>query len=55
MRYNGNGKEGAMPKRSSSQKVPKDMQARFEEITQLTDTFCHAYLNDEYQQLCREW
>jgi hypothetical protein len=30
---------------------PKDMQARFEEITQLTDAFCHAYLNDEYQQL----
>jgi hypothetical protein len=43
-----------MPKRSSSQQVPKDMQARFEEITQLTDAFCHAYLNDEYQQLCRE-
>ena len=55
MRYNGIGKEGAMPKRSSSQQVPKDMQARFEEITQLTDAFCHAYLNDEYQQLCREW
>jgi len=44
-----------MPKRSTSQHVPKDMQARFEEITQLTDAFCHAYLNDEYQQLCREW
>ena len=51
---NGNGKKGDMPKRSLSQQVPKDMQARFEEITQLTDAFCHAYLNDEYQQLCRE-
>ncbi len=43
-----------MPKRSLSQHVPKDLQARFEEITQLTDAFCQAYLNDEYQQLCRE-
>jgi hypothetical protein len=43
-----------MPKRSPSQQVPKDMQARFEEITQLTDAFSQAYLNDEYTQLCRE-
>lgn len=43
-----------MPKRSTSQHVPKEMQARFEEITQLTDAFCQAYLNDEYRQLCRE-
>ena len=43
-----------MPKRSPSQHVPKDMQARFDEITQLTDTFCQTYLNDEYKQLCRE-
>ena len=43
-----------MPKRSTSQQVPKDMQVRFEEITQLTDAFCQAYLNDEYGQLCRE-
>jgi hypothetical protein len=43
-----------MPKRSSSLHVPKDMQARFEEITQLTDGFCQAYVNDEYEQLCRE-
>jgi hypothetical protein len=28
-----------MPKRSTSQHVPKDMQARFDEITQLTDAF----------------
>src|ERR1700688_3093177 len=43
-----------MPKRSTSQHVPKDMQARFEEITQLTDAFCQTYLNEEYEQLCRE-
>ena len=43
-----------MPKRSPSQHVPKDMQARFDEITQLTDAFCHTYLNDEYKQLCCE-
>jgi len=29
-----------MPKRSSSQHVPKAMQVRFEEISQLTDAFC---------------
>ncbi len=54
MRYNGKEKEKAMPKRSASQHVPKDMQARFEEITQLTDAFCRLYLNEEYAQLCRE-
>ena len=43
-----------MPKRSLSQHVPKDMQARFEEITQRTSAFCQTYLNDEYEQLCRE-
>jgi len=54
MRYNGKEKEGAMPKRSSSQHVPKDMQARFEEVTHLTDAFCRIHLNEEYAQLCRE-
>ena len=43
-----------MPKRSPSQQVPKEMQARFEEITQLIDAFCHAYLNEEYRQISRE-
>ena len=43
-----------MPKHSSSQNVPKEMQARFDEITRLTDAFSQAYLNDEYAQLCRE-
>jgi hypothetical protein len=55
MRYNGEREgEKAMPKRSSSQQVPKEMQARFEEITQLTDAFCRQSLNEEYRQLCRE-
>jgi hypothetical protein len=36
-----------MPKRSPSQHVPKEMQARFDEITQLTDAFCQVYLHDE--------
>lgn len=35
MHYNGKEKEEAMPKRSASQHVPKDVQARFEAITQL--------------------
>ena len=43
-----------MSKRSTSQNVPKEMQARFDEITQLTDAFSQAYLNDEYALLCRE-
>ncbi len=43
-----------MPKRSPSLHVPKEMQARFEEITHLTDAFSQQYLHDEYTQLCRE-
>jgi len=43
-----------MAKRSTSQNVPKEMQERFDEITQLTDAFSREYLNDEYAQLCRE-
>lgn len=54
MRYNGKEKEKTLPKRSASQHVPKDMQARFEEITQRTSAFCRLYLNEEYAQLCRE-
>ena len=43
-----------MPRRSTSQSVPKDLQARFDAITQLTDGFAQTYLNDEYAQLCRQ-
>ena len=42
-----------MYKHSTSQNVPKEMQARFDEITQLTDAFSEAHLNDEYAQFCR--
>src|SRR5207302_649767 len=44
----------SMSKRSTSQNVPKEMQARFDEITQLTDAFSKTHLNDEYALLCRE-
>lgn len=40
-----------MTKRSTSEQVPKEMQARFEEITQLTNSFSQTYLNDEYASL----
>jgi uncharacterized protein DUF6398 len=43
-----------MPKRSTSQAVPKEMQGRFDEITQLIDAFSQTYLNDEYKDLCRQ-
>ena len=43
-----------MSKRSTSEQVPKDMQARFDEITHLTDTFSQTYLNDEYASLIRQ-
>ncbi len=43
-----------MSKRSTSQQVPKDMQARFDEIAQLIDAFSHEHLNNEYATLCRE-
>jgi hypothetical protein len=43
-----------MPQRSTSQSVPKDMQARFDEITHLTNAFSQQYLNEEYTRLCRE-
>src|SRR5262252_4579731 len=43
-----------MPQRSTELRVPKEMQARFNEITHLTNTFSQQYLNEEYAQLCRE-
>lgn len=43
-----------MAKRSTSEQVPKEMQVRFDEITQLTDAFSQAHLNDEYGSLCRQ-
>jgi len=37
-----------MSKRSTSQQVPKEMQERFDAITQLTDAFSQVHLNEEY-------
>ena len=37
-----------------SEKVPKPMQATFDAVTALTDSFCKEHLNDEYRQLARQ-
>ena len=36
-----------------SDKVPKTMQAKYDEITALTDAVCKEHLNDEYAELAR--
>jgi hypothetical protein len=41
-------------KRRTSQQVPKDLQARFDEIAHFTDGFCQTLLDEEYGRLCRE-
>jgi len=38
----------------AGEKVPQQMQAKFEEITNLTDAFCSQYLNAEYAQMSRQ-
>ncbi len=43
-----------MPKRNKSETVSKEMQPRFEEISQLTDSFAELYLNVEWKTLCRQ-
>ena len=43
-----------MPRHSTSQRVPKDLQPRFNPLTQLTDTFAQAYLTDDYAVVCRQ-
>ena len=40
--------------KSTGNKVPKQMQSKFEEITALTDAFCSTYLNTEYAQMSRK-
>jgi len=37
----------------AGEKVPKPMQVKFEEITNLTDAFCSQYLNAEYVEMSR--
>jgi hypothetical protein len=39
-----------MAKATKSENVPAAMQAKFTEISQLTDDVCKRYLNDEYAQ-----
>lgn len=36
------------------EKVPKQMQGKFEEITRLTDAFCSQHLNAEYAEMSRQ-
>ena len=38
---------------AAGEKVPKQMQPKFSEITRLTDAFCKKYLNAEYAQMSR--
>ena len=38
----------------AGEKVPKQMQFKFEEITALTDAFCNQHLNAEYAALSRQ-
>ena len=37
-----------------SERVPKSMKSKFDEVTALTDPFCRERLNEEYRQLVRE-
>ncbi len=43
-----------MAKRSKSELVPSTMQAKFAEITVITDDFCQEHLNEEYAELSRQ-
>jgi hypothetical protein len=43
-----------MPPKTKSLTVPEAMQARYAEITVLTDALCRDKLNEEYAQVCRE-
>jgi hypothetical protein len=38
----------------AGEKVPKQMQQKFEDIVRLTDAFCEKYLNDEYTEMSRQ-
>jgi len=42
-----------MSKATKSETVPAAMQAKFAEITQITDQFCQEHLNAEYAQMAR--
>ena len=40
--------------KSPGNKVPKQMQSKFAEITALTDAFCSTYLNSEYAEMSQK-
>jgi len=42
-----------MSKVTRSKSVPKNMQARYDQIVALTDEFCQKHLNDEYRELAQ--
>ena len=42
-----------MNKGTRSKSVPKNMQARYDQIVALTDEFCQQHLNDEYRELAQ--
>jgi hypothetical protein len=42
-----------MAPKTKSLTVPEAMQARYAEITALTDALCRDKLNEEYAQVCR--
>jgi hypothetical protein len=43
-----------MPKPNKTEKVPKAMKDRFEEIARHSDAFADVYLNAEWKTLCRQ-
>jgi hypothetical protein len=43
-----------MARSSTSERVPKPMEATFNTIVVLTDAFCRAHLDEEYAQLARQ-
>jgi hypothetical protein len=42
-----------MGKSTRSKSVPKNMQARYDQIVALTDEFCQQHLNEEYRELAQ--
>lgn len=43
-----------MKESAKLEKVPKQIQCRFDSIMELTDKFCKQHLNEEYRQLARQ-
>jgi hypothetical protein len=43
-----------MGKSTRSKLVPKNMQARYDQIVELIDEFCQQHLNDEYRELTQD-